>query len=100
MRSLPTAVLPVKLIFLILLSSQSFFPTSGVFSFDAVMTLTTPLGKPARAQRIPSAIVEIGVSGDGLMTKVQPAASALVILRSAMTTGKFHLPDQRLQHEW
>lgn len=36
-------------------------------------------------------MVDTGVSGEGLMTIVQPAASAVAILRKAMTTGKFHL---------
>lgn len=84
-------MLPVKEIFLSRGSSHIALPMIGVVSWLAVTTLTTPSGKPALVQSTPRAAVLIGVSGEGLMTIVHPAAKADAILRIAMTTGKFHL---------
>lgn len=76
-------------------SSHNVLPTAGVPSVLAVTTFTTPSGIPARLQSIARAEVVMGVSGDGFTTIVHPAAKAVVIFRSAMTTGKFHLSINR-----
>ena len=87
--SLPTPVLPVKLILRILGSVVNVSPTSGVF-FIAVTKLTTPLGIPARRESSASALAVKGVSPGDLATTVQPAARAGPILRVIMAAGKFH----------
>ena len=53
------------------------------------ITLTTPLGRPARSSTSTTANVVSGVSVGGLITMVQPAAIAGPILRVAMAAGKF-----------
>ena len=55
-----------------------------------VITLTTPSGNPASASMSASASVVNGVSAAGLITTVQPAASAGPILRVPIASGKFH----------
>ena len=55
-----------------------------------VTTLSTPGGKPARAASSASASAENGVASAGLMTTVQPAASAGETLRVIIEDGKFH----------
>lgn len=57
---------------------------------DVVNTFTTPAGTPASSSRRANASVVSGVSSAGLMTTVQPAASAGAILRVAIASGKFH----------
>jgi hypothetical protein len=56
---------------------------------DAVMTLTTPAGTPARWRMSASARVENGVCFAGLRTMVQPAASAGATSLAAITSGQF-----------
>ncbi len=57
---------------------------------EVVMTLTTPAGRPASSSSCTNSSVVSGVSSAGLMTTVQPAASAGAILRVAIARGKFH----------
>ena len=52
--------------------------------------LMTPGGMPARSASTPSANAEKGVKSDGLITTVQPAASAGATLRVIVALGKFH----------
>ena len=54
-----------------------------------VTMLMTPAGMPARSARTPSASAEYGVNSDGLITTVQPAASAGATLRVIIALGKF-----------
>jgi hypothetical protein len=85
--SLPTAVEPVKLSLRtigLLVSS----PPIGLES--PVTTETTPAGTPARSASTHMASAEYGVSSEGLITIVQPAASAGATLRAIMAVGKFH----------
>jgi adenylate kinase len=51
------------------------------------MTLTTPSAYPTSVHSFAKAVVVIGVSGEGLHTTVQPAARAVVIFRTAITSG-------------
>ena len=55
-----------------------------------VMTLNTPFGGPASVMMRPSANVVHGVYVAGLMTMVQPVASAGAIFQVASSIGKFH----------
>ncbi len=55
-----------------------------------VTTLSTPGGNPARCASSASASAEYGVASAGLMTTVQPAASAGATLRVIIDDGKFH----------
>ena len=57
---------------------------------DAVSTLSTPAGSPASSRICASASIESGVCCAGLMTIVQPAATAGPILRVPIAIGKFH----------
>ena len=57
---------------------------------EVVKTFTTPLGRPASSSSFAKYSVVSGVSSAGLMTTVQPAASAGAILRVAIASGKFH----------
>ncbi len=58
--------------------------------FVVVTTLTTPAGRPASCRIWAKNSVVSGVSVAGLITTVQPAASAGAILRVAIARGKFH----------
>ena len=55
-----------------------------------VTTLSTPGGKPARWASSASANADSGVASAGLITTVQPAASAGATLRVIIDDGKFH----------
>ena len=57
---------------------------------DVVITLSTPSGSPASISTAARASVVKGVCAAGLITTVQPAASAGPILRVPMASGKFH----------
>ncbi len=57
---------------------------------EVVKTFTTPLGRPASSSSFAKYSVVSGVSSAGLITTVQPAASAGAILRVAIANGKFH----------
>ena len=52
-------------------------------------TLKTPRGTPARSASSASAVAENGVWLAGLITMVQPAASAAPALRVIIAEGKF-----------
>ena len=56
----------------------------------AVITLSTPSGRPACWRICASASIDSGVCCAGLTTTVQPAAIAGAILRVPMAVGKFH----------
>src|SRR5690349_19804554 len=90
MRSLPTAVEPVKEIFLTVGEEVRAAPTAGVLA-EAVMTFTTPLGTPARWASSASARAVSGVSPGALQTTVHPAARAGPTLRVIIAAGKFQL---------
>src|SRR5690606_10552796 len=57
---------------------------------DVCTTFTTPAGRPASSSSRVKKMVVSGVSAGGLITTVQPAASAGAILRVAIAKGKFH----------
>jgi hypothetical protein len=64
--------------------------SDGVLSRSVVRTLITPGSNPAFSARWARASVDSGVSGDGLMTMVQPAANAAPHFLRIIATGKFH----------
>src|SRR3954447_18029680 len=86
MRSLPTSVEPVKVIFLTVGLEVSSAPISRA---EPVTMLTAPSGTPACSHSTPQARAEKGVCEAGLSTIVQPAASAAPSLRAIMEDGKF-----------
>ena len=53
-------------------------------------TLSTPAGSPASSRICASASMHSGVCCAGLITIVQPAATAGPILRVPIAIGKFH----------
>ena len=55
-----------------------------------VITLNTPPGRPASSRIWASANIDSGVCCAGLITIVQPAATAGPILRVPIAIGKFH----------
>ena len=67
--------------------SQNTLPIAAA---SPVTMLSTPAGRPARIASSPSASAVSGVSGAGLMTQAQPAASAGAHLRVIIAAGKFH----------
>ena len=62
-------------------------PTSGP---RPVTTLTTPFGKPASVNSCASSSIDAEVNSDGLMTAVQPAASAGASFQLVSVSGEFH----------
>ncbi len=73
------------------LRTVGFDVSSAPISFaDPVITLSTPLGTPARSASSANASAENGVCVAGLITTVQPAASAGPALRVIIASGKFH----------
>src|SRR3954469_20275921 len=61
-------------------------PTSGP---RPVTTLTTPLGNPACSKRAANSSIEADVNSDGLITTVQPAASAGASFQLVSVSGEF-----------
>ena len=59
-------------------------------ALPVVTTLSTPSGRPASARIAARASIDSGVCWAGLITIVQPAATAGPILRVPMAMGKFH----------
>ncbi len=57
---------------------------------ELVTTFRTPSGSPAFMRISASASIESGVCFAGLITIVQPAATAGPILRVPIASGKFH----------
>jgi len=86
MSSLPTAVEPVKLS---LRTSRLLVNSAPMGLESPVTTDTTPGGTPARSASTHMASAENGVSSEGLITMVQPAASAGATLRAIIAAGKF-----------
>src|SRR5512143_289214 len=85
--SLPTSVEPVNVN---LRTSGWLVSSLPIGPEDPVTTDSTPLGTPARSASSHSASAEYGVWEAGLITMVQPAASAGPALRVIMALGKFH----------
>ena len=86
-RSFPTSVDPVKVSLRTMGLVTSSCPTT---SRPPGTTLITPGGMPARPASSARASAESGVSEAGLITIVQPAASAGPALRRIIAEGKFH----------
>ena len=86
--SFPTAVEPVNDSVATRWSARTARDTST--ARVVVTTSTTPSGTPARRRTSATHSAVSGVSGAGLSTAVQPAASAGASLRVAMAAGKFH----------
>jgi hypothetical protein len=76
--------------------SQRSFPTSGAWGLLLVITLNTPLGRPASSANCPSARAVRGVSSAGLTTHVHPAASAAPAFLVIIAIGKFHYKPNKL----
>ncbi len=57
---------------------------------EAVITLSTPAGRPDSSRMPASASIDRGVCCAGFITIVQPAATAGPILRVPIAIGKFH----------
>src|SRR5512146_487402 len=84
--SLPTSVEPVN----VNLRTSGFVVSSLPIGPEVpVTTDSTPLGMPARSASTHNASAEYGVWLAGLMTMVQPAASAGPALRVIIALGKF-----------
>ena len=84
----PTSVEPVKVSLRSRGSLMIGFET--LLEDEAVMTLSTPPGSPASWKIRASESIVSGVCCAGLITIVQPAASAGPILRVPIAAGKFH----------
>src|SRR5688572_24985183 len=83
---LPTSVEPVK----VNLRTSGFVVSScPIGPADPVTHDSTPFGMPARSASSHSASAEYGVIEAGLITIVQPAASAGPALRVIIALGKF-----------
>src|SRR4029079_13798592 len=85
--SRPTSVDPVNDSFRTVGFAHISLPIDGA---SPVMTFSTPGGKPPRSASSASANAEYGVASAGLMTTVQPAASAGDTLRVIIEHGKVH----------
>src|SRR6059036_1708148 len=85
--NLPVTSEPVNVIFRTSGCSTSGEPTSAP---KPVTTLNTPGGRPASSNSSASASVDADVNSEGLMTIVQPAASAGAIFQVASSSGEFH----------
>src|SRR5690625_2424687 len=83
----PTSVDPVNVTLRTRLSDMTVSPISD----DGPVTkLTTPLGKPAFSHSSINLTAVMGLSLEGFITMVHPAASAGPILRVSIAAGKFH----------
>ncbi len=87
MRILPTSVEPVKDSLRTRSSSMMAVVMSGASS--PTTTDSTPLGSPASSKTVASSRAVSGVSSEGLITMLQPAASAGANLRVIIAAGKF-----------
>ena len=88
--SRPTSVEPVNDRWRTVSLAHSARPISIERAPSAVITLSTPAGTPARCASSASASALSGVCSAGLITTVQPAASAGATLRVIIDIGKFH----------
>src|SRR5476649_289199 len=86
-KVLPTAVEPVKVTLRTLLLAMM---ASLMAWVSPATPLITPFGTPACCARANKANAESGVLLAGLISTVQPAASAGPSLRVNMANGKFH----------
>src|SRR5699024_12676952 len=87
MSIFPTSVEPVNVIFLTFGFSMIVF---AIFEDDPVTRLITPFGNPASSHNSINFIAVIGLSLEGLIITVQPAASAGPIFLVSIAAGKFH----------
>src|ERR1700688_1486768 len=87
MRSRPTSVEPVKVIFR---TSGLEVISSPIARGSPVRTLRTPAGIPARSASTARANADKGVDSAGFTTKVHPAAKAGPAFLVIMAAGKFH----------
>ena len=62
-----------------------------------VRMLKTPLENPASSANAANASTDNGVSGDGLMTMVQPAARAAPALRAIMLSDVSRIPLGKIE---
>ena len=88
-RMRPTSVEPVKDRWRTTSLLHSTVPMATDWSASAVSTFSTPEGMPARCASSATARADSGVASAGLMTTVQPAASAGATLRVIIAIGKF-----------
>ena len=82
----PAAVEPVKAI----LSTPWWRTRCSPTSRPAGITLTTPFGMPASSSSSAMSMASSGVSGDGLMTIVEPDSSAGASFDMVTNCGTFH----------
>src|SRR5690606_24406476 len=85
--SVPVRSEPVKATLLTSGCSTSGMPTSAP---KPVTMLTTPGGKPACSISFANSSTEADVNSDGLITTVQPAASAGASFQAVSSNGEFH----------
>ena len=88
--SFPISVDPVKESLRTVGFDVSSPPITGASSASPVTTWSTPSGTPASSASSTSASAESGVCSAGLITIVQPTASAGAALRVIIAAGKFH----------
>lgn len=81
---------PVKVTFFTKGCRQSASLNDGVLFRLVVKTLNTPFVNPANSAKCTNVRMLSGVSGLGLMSIEQPAASAALAFRSIIAMGKFH----------
>ena len=86
-RCLPTGIEPVKEIFF---TAAAGMRCSDTLAGTPNTRLRTPAGRPASAKHLTSSTPHPGVSSAALMMIAQPAASEPAILRTGVSTGKFH----------
>ncbi len=86
-NELPTSVEPVKVT--LRTTDDSVIALAISLALPGT-TLKTPRGTPACSANAASAVAENGVWLAGLITMVQPAASAAAALRVIIDEGKFH----------
>ena len=83
----PAASPPVKPMCATVGCVTSAAPTSGP---SPVTTLTTPFGNPASANSGANSSIDADVNSEGLITAVQPAASAGASFQLVSVSGEFH----------
>ena len=88
-RMRPTSVDPVNDRWRTTSLLHSTWPTAMLCSASAVRMLSTPAGMPARMASSAKASALSGVASAGLITTLQPAASAGATLRVIIAMGKF-----------
>ena len=86
----PAVVDPVKAILSTASDAARCWPTKAPRSMSEVSTLNAPSGRPASCRNWASRIVGEAQKCDGLITAVQPAASAGATFATTAASGKFH----------